>query len=102
MKTVITTTQIINEAKKVDAKTFNKWLTKNNVNYTYLDVTLTNLNDGYYNIVLEDDTNIMFVDGKYIIDQSQFTMYIHVTQINKNNSYEIIKSSSQKLYNRNQ
>ena len=68
MKTAITTTKIINKAKKVDAATFDKWLTKNDVNYDWLDVTLTDMNDGWYNIVLEDDTNIMFVNGKFIND----------------------------------
>ena len=78
MKTAITTTQILKHAKKVDAAAFDKWLTKNDVNYDWLDITLTDMNDGWYNIVLEDDTNICFVDGKYIADQSQHDMYIHV------------------------
>jgi len=68
MKTAITTTQILKHAKKVDAAAFDKWLTKNDVNYDWLDVTLTDMNEGWYNIVLEDDTNICFVNGKFIND----------------------------------
>ena len=68
MKTAITTTQILKHAKKVDAAAFDKWLTKNDVNFEWLDVTLTDMNDGYYNILLEDDTNICFVNGKFIND----------------------------------
>ena len=77
MKTAITTTKIINKAKKLDAAAFDKWLTKNDVNYDWLDVTLTDMNDGWYNIVLEDDTNICFVDGKYMADQAEHGSYIH-------------------------
>jgi hypothetical protein len=68
MKTAITTTKIINKAKKLDAAAFDKWLTKKDVNYDWLDVTLTNMNEGFYNILLEDDTNICFVNGKFIND----------------------------------
>jgi len=68
MKTVITTTKIINKAKKLDAAAFDTWLTKKDVNYDWLDVTLTNMNEGFYNIVLEDDTNICFLNGKFIND----------------------------------
>ena len=62
------TSEIIKKANSIemDAVKFDKWLDENNINYEWLDVCLTNLNDGYYNILLEDDTNICFVDGKFI------------------------------------
>ena len=62
------TSEIIKKANSIemDAVKFDKWLNENNINYEWLDVCLTNLNDGYYNILLEDDTNICFVDGKFI------------------------------------
>jgi hypothetical protein len=57
--------EIIQKAESTDAVGFDAWLSENNVNYEWLDVTLTDLNDGYYNILLEDDTNILFIDGVY-------------------------------------
>jgi hypothetical protein len=64
------TSEILKKANSIgmDAVKFDKWLDDNNINYEWLDVCLTNLNDGYYNILLEDDTNICFVDGKFIND----------------------------------
>jgi hypothetical protein len=66
----MTTQEIIQKAnsKGIDAVKFDKWLDTNNINYEWLDVCLTNFNDGYYNILLEDDTNILFIDGKFIND----------------------------------
>ena len=62
------TSEILKNANSngMDAVTFDKWLEENNINFEWLDVTLTDFNDGYYNILLEDDTNICFVDGKFI------------------------------------
>ena len=62
------TEEILKKAssKGMNAVKFDKWLDTNNINYEWLDVTLTDFNDGYYNILLEDDTNICFVDGKFI------------------------------------
>jgi hypothetical protein len=64
------TLEILEKANSIgmDAVKFDKWLDDNNINFEWLDVCLTNLNDGYYNILLEDDTNICFVDGKFIND----------------------------------
>jgi hypothetical protein len=64
------TLEILEKANSIgmDAVTFDKWLDENNISFEWLDVCLTNLNDGYYNILLEDDTNICFVDGKFIND----------------------------------
>jgi hypothetical protein len=64
----MTTSEILQKAGSngMDAKSFDKWLEENNINFEWLDVTLTDFNDGYYNILLEDDTNICFVDGEFI------------------------------------
>ena len=51
---MITTTQVLDQAKQMDAVTFEEWMDKNNVGYEWLDVTLTDYNDGYYNILLDD------------------------------------------------
>jgi len=66
----MTNQDIIKKAssKGMTAVKFDKWLEENNINFEWLDVTLTDFNDGYYNILLEDDTNICFVDGKFIND----------------------------------
>ena len=66
----MTNQDIIKKAssKGMNAVKFDKWLEKNNINFEWLDVTLTDFNDGYYNILLEDDTNILFIDGKFIND----------------------------------
>lgn len=63
MKTKIK--DIIEKAKQVDAITFDKWLTDSKVNYEWLDVTLSDFNDGYYNIELQDGTNILFINGEF-------------------------------------
>jgi len=65
---MITTTQVLDQAKQMDAVSFEKWMDKNNVGYDWLDVTLTDYNDGYYNILLDDGTNICFIDGEFIED----------------------------------
>ena len=65
---MITTTQVLDQAKQMDAVSFEKWMDKNNVGYEWLDVTLTDYNDGYYNILLDDGTNVCFIDGEFIED----------------------------------
>ena len=65
---MITTTQVLDQAKQMDAVTFEEWMDKNNVGYEWLDVTLTDYNDGYYNILLDDGTNVCFIDGEFIED----------------------------------
>jgi len=65
---MITTTQVLDQAKQMNAVTFEKWMDKNNVGYEWLDVTLTDRNDGFYNILLDDGTNVCFIDGKFIED----------------------------------
>jgi hypothetical protein len=63
----MTLDQIITQAENVDAIDFAKFLEVNNINNTWLDVCLTNYNDDYFNITLDDyeDFNIIFVDGFY-------------------------------------
>jgi hypothetical protein len=63
----MTLDQIITQAENVDAIDFAKFLEVNNINNTWLDVCLTNYNDDYFNITLDDyeDFNIIFVDGIY-------------------------------------
>jgi hypothetical protein len=63
----MTLDQIITQAESVDAIDFEKFLEVNNINNTWLDVCLTNYNEGYFNITLDDyeDFNIIFDDGVY-------------------------------------
>jgi hypothetical protein len=63
----MTLDQIIFKAKVSDAVEFEKFLTDNNINNTWLDVCLTNYNEGYFNITLDDyeDFDIFFADGVY-------------------------------------
>ncbi len=63
----MTNQEIIQKAMSpgMDAKKFDKWLDTNNIDYEWLDVTLTDFNDGYYNILVNDDVNILFIDGVY-------------------------------------
>lgn len=48
----ITITAIHNAALSNDAVGFDAWCDKNRVDVTWLDVTLTDFNDGYYNVEL--------------------------------------------------
>ena len=59
--------EIKSVARKLDAATFQKWMDDNNISYQWLDCTLTDLNDGDYNITLDDydDEFISFYNGKY-------------------------------------
>ena len=63
----MTLDQITAQAENVDAIDFAKFLEENNINNTWLDVCLTNFNEGYFNITLDDyeDFNIIFDDGVY-------------------------------------
>jgi hypothetical protein len=51
----------------IDAIQFAKFLDTNNIQWTALDITLTNYNKGYFNILLDDfnDENILFTNGIY-------------------------------------
>ena len=67
------TEEILKKAssKGMNAVKFDKWLEKNNINFEWLDVTLTDFNDGPYCIVIENPVgsaeflDILFMDGKY-------------------------------------
>ena len=63
----MTLDQIIFKAKVSDAVQFEKFLTDNNINNNWLDGCLTNYNEAYFNITLDDyeDFNIIFDDGVY-------------------------------------
>ena len=60
----ITITAIHNAALSNDAVGFDAWCDKNRVDVTWLDVTLTNLNDGYYNVELPAyNLEVCYCDG---------------------------------------
>ena len=67
IRVIMTLDQIIAKAKVSDAVQFNKFLKDNSISNTWLDVCITNYNEDYFNITLDDyeDFNIMFVDGVY-------------------------------------
>ena len=47
-----------------DAVAFDKWCDTNGISNEWLDVTITDFNDGYYNVVLpEYGLNVMYYDG---------------------------------------
>ena len=62
----------INEIKTFaanhNAVQFEEWCGDNKIFVEWLDVTLTDYNDGYYNILLDDGTNVCFIDGEFIED----------------------------------
>lgn len=48
-----------------DAVEFDKFCEDNNINNVWLDVTLTNYNDGYYNVDLPTyGLNVCYCDGE--------------------------------------
>ena len=63
----MTLDQITAQAENVDAIDFAKFLEVNNINNTWLDVCLTNYNEGYFNITLDDydGFDIIFYNGVY-------------------------------------
>ena len=51
-------------AKVKDAVGFDRFCEDNNIINEWLEVTLTDFNDGYYNVVLpEYGLNVMYIDG---------------------------------------
>jgi hypothetical protein len=61
MKTI---NEIQTFAENNDAVAFDKWCDANGVANEWLDVSLTDFNDGYYNVVLSEyDLNVMYYDG---------------------------------------
>ncbi len=63
----MTLDQILVKAETSDAVQFEQFLTDNNINNTWLDVCLTDYNEGYFNITLDDygHQDIIFCDGVY-------------------------------------
>ena len=52
-------------AETNDAVAFDKWCDTNGIPNEWLDVTLTDFNDGYYNVELpEYGVNVMYYNGK--------------------------------------
>jgi hypothetical protein len=51
-------------AETNDAVAFDKWCDTNRISNEWLEVTLTDFNDGYYNVLLpEYGLNVMYYDG---------------------------------------
>ena len=63
----MTLNQILTKARTSDAIEFEQFLTQNKINNTWLDVCITDYNQEYFNITLDDydDYNIIFCDGIY-------------------------------------
>jgi hypothetical protein len=60
----ITITSIHNAAMSNDAVGFDAWCDKNKIDVTWLDVTLTDFNDGYYNVELPTyGLEVCYCDG---------------------------------------
>ena len=58
--------QILAKAEISDAVQFEQFLTDNNISNTWLDVCLTDYNQEYFNIVLDDyDHDVIFYNGVY-------------------------------------
>ena len=61
--------KILNEiqafAETNDAVAFDKYCETNGIWNDWLDVTITNFNDGYYNVYLPDyEVNVLYFNGK--------------------------------------
>jgi hypothetical protein len=69
MKKKIAFKQILENATKLDANNFAKYLDENKINWTVLDCNIMDYNEGYFNINLDDyaDEPFLFVDGQYIV-----------------------------------
>jgi hypothetical protein len=63
----MTLKRILAQAAISNAVQFEKFLTDHKINNTWLDVCLTNYNEDYFNITLDDyeNHNIIFSDGVY-------------------------------------
>ena len=62
MKTI---NEIRTFAENNDAVAFENYCTENRIMVEWLDVTLTDFNDGYYNVYLPNYAmGVMFIDGK--------------------------------------
>ena len=63
----MTLDQILQKAEQMDAVQFDKFLTENKINNTWLDVCITDYNQDYFNITLDDYDyhNVIFYNGVY-------------------------------------
>jgi hypothetical protein len=62
----ITKTKLLDFLPTFDAVGFDAFCDKNKISSTWLDVTLTNFNDGYYNVQLPDyGLEISYYDGEF-------------------------------------
>ena len=63
----MTLKQILAKAEVSTAAQFEQFLTDNKINNTWLDVSVSDYNEGYYNITLDDYQNhaVLFIDGIY-------------------------------------
>jgi hypothetical protein len=63
----MTLDQIITKAKVSDAVQFEKFLEDNSISNTWMDVCITDYNESYFNITLDDydDFDIAFFNGVY-------------------------------------
>ena len=58
--------QLIRELPNFDAAGFDRFCDRNKIDVTWLDVTLTDLNDGYYNVELpEYGLEISYYNGEF-------------------------------------
>ena len=61
----ITLNEIIDFAENNNAAEFNEWCESQGIDLEWLDITLTNINEGYYNVILSDyDLNVMYYNGE--------------------------------------
>ena len=61
----ITLNEIIDFAENNTAAEFNEWCESQGIDLEWLDITLTNINEGYYNVILSDyDLNVMYYNGE--------------------------------------
>ena len=65
MKKIKTINEIKEFAQNNDAEAFEKYCTENGIFVEWLDVTITNLNEEYYNIYLPNyAVGVMYYNGK--------------------------------------
>jgi hypothetical protein len=63
--TEITLNEIITFAENNTAAEFNAWCETQGIDLEWLDITLTDINEGYYNVILSEyDLNVMYYNGE--------------------------------------
>jgi hypothetical protein len=68
MKKKITLEALVKATKGMNPVEFEAYCEENNISIEWLDVTITNFNDGVYNVVLSDfnDANVFAMDGEAV------------------------------------